>query len=323
MNIKEFAKIIGVSTATVSRAFSTKGRISEETRQMIRSKAEELGYRANVYAKNLTSRSSNTLGFFYPSISTREPDYFMTEIMLGVNETAQLQKKILQVHPIHDSRENIETYKDYILDGSLAGIIVVAGTKISKELVETAKSANMPYIVIGYMSSEKKHAVTFSITHGVTLAAKYFHKIGRKQPAYVGGVNDRRKREGFTMALDGMADKLVCDPGGGTLQDGVSAFDRLMAKNSNIDCVLCANDVLAIGFIKAALNKNVKIPEDIAVIGCDDISLSRYYTPALTSIAFHEFAIGEKAVLQLCKLINKEEIYQESIQCDLVVRDSA
>lgn len=322
MTIKDFAKKLGVSTATVSRAFSQKGRISENTRRMIMERAEEWGYCANAYARGLATHHSNTIGFFYPTIGNREPDFFINEIMLGVNETAARENWQLQIHPISDTRkDDVANFRTQMLNGTLGGAIIVAGTKLSKELVHIAKQAEIPYVVIGHMSDETERQVLFGIEFGTRQAGAYFSRTGRKRPAYVGGSLDKRKQAGFLEGLGELGGQVVFDKGGFSFSDGAAAFERL--KTKNIDCVLCANDVLAIGFIKAAFDNGLSIPDDIAVIGCDDIAVARYYRPALTTIKFHQYAIGEKAMNMLRDLVAGKETDRFSFNCDLVIRESA
>ncbi len=324
INIKEFAQLLGVSTATVSRALSGKGRISEKTRAMIKAKADEFGYRANVHASKFRTRQSNTLGFFYPSIDSEDPDYFITEIMLGVNEAAIKSGKNLQIFPISDSSGNVDPFKDSILNGSLEGAIIVAGTKMSGELIDAAESWGIPYIVIGSIRGGGNNAVTFDNERGARLVGKYFRNIGRKRPAYVGGFLDKRKKRGYVEGLGMREEDVLFDIGGCSFHHGRTAFERLLIERPDIDCVLCANDVLAIGYIKAALSKSVRIPEDIAVAGFDDIKLARFYSPALTTVSLHEVELGRKSVERLMKLLSGETLMEpELVNCDLIIRESA
>lgn len=325
INIKEFSRLVGVSTATVSRAFNSKGRISEKTRQFIRDKAEEFGYRANVNARNLTLKHSDTIAFFYPELIKHEPDYFITEIMLGISDAVERSSRLLQIHPFSFSlNDHLEFYKEVILNGSISGIIVVAGTKASAELVEIAKIGNVPYIIIGSMSGERNHTVVFRLEKGAEQAGKYLKKIGRKNPAYVGGLLDRRKKTGYKKGLASLAERVVFDPGGSTFHHGSLAFSRLIKHKPKLDSVFCANDILAIGFIKEAIAQGIRIPDDIAVIGFDDTSIAKYYSPALTTVRVREFEIGESAVRQLYKRINGEElVIEEVVDCELIIRESA
>ncbi|MHB9137882.1 MAG: LacI family DNA-binding transcriptional regulator [Victivallaceae bacterium] len=326
ITIIEFAEKLGVSTATVSRAFSDKGRISPQTRQKIITLAQECGYRANIHARNLTSQKNNTIALFFPSIGHEEPDYFITEVMLGISETLAKSRKILQIHPfpLETSCQEMYLYKDYILDGSFEGIIVVAGARGSNSLVETAQAGHVPYAVIGHMGGVSANSILFDNEHGAFLAGKYFKDTGRKHPAYVGGHLDKRKKRGFQAGFGGGTDKITFADGGNSFRHGSMAFEQLHHKHPEIDCVLCANDVLAIGFIKAALSNNIRIPENIAVIGFDDIKTSRYFTPALSSVSLNLFELGENAVKLLMKAIETgKSVNSETVECDLILRESS
>jgi len=325
INIVKFAAMLGVSTATVSRAFSNKGRISHETKGMILARASEVGYRPNVNARNLILKTTNTIAFFYPSLIKGEPDFFITEIMLGINETISANNKILQIFPLSPSNdENLEFYKSVILNGSVSGIIVISGVSTSDELIELANNWSVPCVEIGPVNNDKVNSVSFKLEQGTKLAGKYFYKIGCKHPAYVSGIHDENKLCGFKEGLEDLAGNLIVDQGGTTFQHGSTAFGRIFRQHPEIDAVLCANDILAIGFMKAALAKGLRIPQDVAVIGCDDVKIARFYTPALTSIQLHEYEIGQKAVVQLTKLIDGEtELQNELIETELIIRESA
>lgn len=325
INIIEFSALLGVSTATVSRAFSNKGRISEKTRAMILARASEVGYRPNVNARNLILKTTNTIAFFYPSLIKGEPDFFITEIMLGINETVSTNHKMLQIFPLAPNQdENLEFFKNIILNGSVSGIIVIGGVPTSNELIEVAGNGAVPCIEIGPIARDHVNSVSFNLEHGTCLAGKYFKNIGRKRPAYVSGIHDENKLFGFKKGLSDLTQHLVVDPGGTTFQHGSIAFKRIFKEHPEVDSVLCANDIIAIGFMKAALSKGLRIPQDIAVIGCDDVKIARYYTPALTSIQLHEYDIGQKAVIQLEKLIaGEQKLQNEIIETELIIRESA
>ena len=156
------------------------------------------------------------------------------------------------------------------------------------------------------------------------LAGKHFRDCGKKKPAYVGGLSDKSKRDGFKAGLGRLTSNLCIDRGGSTFLDGFNSFERVTGTAPETDCVLCANDILAMGFIKAALAAGWKIPDDIAVIGFDDIKISQYFSPALTSIRLHMDTIGEKSVHLLQRVMNGGKIaYGEKIDCELILRDSA
>lgn len=324
MNITAFARALGVSTATVSRAFSGKGRISDATRRRILREAEKRGYSANVFARGLSTRRSNTVGFFYPTVGSREPDYFVSEIMLGVSEKAAALGKLVRIHPIGDGENNVASSRNHLLDGGLEGVVVVAGPRASESLVRTAAERGVAYMVIGRTPGERKRVVALNATEGARQAGRYFVNTARSRAAYVGGVLDRGKRKGFLSGLGPLAADVAFDDGGTSFAHGERAFGRLRQLNPPVDCVFCANDVLAIGLLKAANDAGMRVPEDMAVIGCDDIRVARYVTPALTTIALRGYEAGALAMERINALINgAEKIEAESVEADLVIRESA
>lgn len=325
ITIKEIAADLSVSVATISRAFSGNGRISEKTRERIISRANELGYRANIHARNLTSRHSNTIALFYPVLSHEEPDYFIAEIMSGINQSLAESKLQLQIHPFlfETPTSELGGLQEYILDGSFQGIIVVAGAIGSKQLIATAQSCGIPYSIIGHMGGMRDNSVLFDIEYGARQAGEYFRRTGRKFPAYIGGYLDRRKRQGFQAGF-GDARQVIEIAGGSSLRHGGMAFEELRHKHPEVDCLLCANDILAIGVVKAALTNGIKIPEYLAVIGFDDIRVSRYFTPALSSVSLKLREIGVCSVKILINAIeNPKGVSSETIECDLIIRQSS
>lgn len=323
ITIKDFAEKLGVSTATVSRALNDTGRISEKTRKFIKEKADELGFRANIYASQFRTRQSNTVGFFYPVAGSSDPGYFISEIMSGVSDEAVKAGKNLQIYPFREDGDNMRYYSDSILNGSLSGIIVVTGSKAAAELVQTAKDSSVPFMAVGSIKGASENCVIFNNENGARLAGKYFLNTGRRKPVYVEGYLDTKKKKGFQEGLEGIASSLVFDQGGCSFNDGFQAFERIYANRPDTDCALCANDVLAIGFIKAAEAKGLKVPKDIAVIGFDDVKISRFYSPALTTIALNQHEAGRRAFKKLILLIGGEKkMANEVMASDLILRDS-
>lgn len=326
ITITEFAERVGVSTATVSRAFSDKGRISDKTRERILKKAVEHGYRPNVHARNLIARRSDTIALFYPELRGEEPDYFLAEIMLGINRSLLPLHKTLQIHPFdRDSdAKAMNKYLDLLLDGSFAGIIVLGETIGSKVLVELCRCNAIPCVGIGPAPAPEYNSVYFDNELGAFLAGKYFKDTGRRYPAFIAGFGDLGKIRGFKRGFANFAEEPLIIDGGYSFRHGTLSYERIARDYPQVDCALCANDVLAIGFMKAALDDGKRIPQDIAVIGFDDISLARYFNPSLSSIALNLYEIGEKSVQIMQRLLNGElSIVSERVECDLILRQSS
>lgn len=325
INIIEFSAMLGVSTATVSRAFSNKGRISESTREKILLKATEYGYSPNINAQNLTLKSSNTIAFFYPRLISGEPDFFITEIMLGMNESVLNMNKVLQIFSFATIDEpNFEFYKKIILNDSLAGIIVIGGSLISKKLQEIADLGGIPCVTIDAENKQQKNSVSFHLEKGCKVIGNYFKDKSINQAMYISGINDLDKLNGFKAGLGRLREGLIIDKGGSRLSDGAEAFNRMRDSLVKVDAVFCANDILAIGFMKAALDAGVRIPQDLSIVGCDDVAISRYYSPALSTLHLNIYEIGAMAVSILERLIGGEiDIDCEIIATELIIRESS
>jgi DNA-binding LacI/PurR family transcriptional regulator len=326
--IRDVAKALSVSTATVSRAFGSPGRISATTRRRILAKAEVLGYRPNIHARQLPGGGGgvSTIGFFYPALIRGEPDYFVTEILLGISETAGALDVPLQIHPLPSGEDGpaLGRCRDMLLDGSFGGVVVYAGSAAATGLATAAARAGVPCMVIGGDEPTGPGRITYGREHGAELAGRYFRTLGRKRAAYVGGLDDATKRRGFRRGLGRrLAAGLTTDPGGSSFADGVRAAARLAAVRPAVDAVFCANDVLATGFIQETVRRGRRVPQDLAVIGCDDVSFARYATPALTTIRFHEYEIGRAAVEALQRLRAGEAVAGIVIPSELIVRESA
>ena len=324
LTIKEFAKQIGVSTATVSRAFDSKGRISEETRKRIRKLAQEKGYIPNANARNLIMQRSDRIGFFYPSLIKGEPDYFIAEILMGVNEAAASKGFHRQGHPFPFNDQKFDDFYRQIMDGSLVASVIMAGTEMGDRLIEAAREAKVAFVAIGDAVSVENNFIGFDTAQGSEMAGRYLMQSGRKHPVFVKGLQDERKIEGFKKGLDKLAGSLRIDEGGSTFQDGFLAGQRIMKEHPETDAIYCANDILAIGCMKAVQDVDANIPGDIAVIGCDNIRFSRYYSPALSTIHIPKYELGEKAFNKLFEMIESNEIQStgEVIPCDFIVRES-
>jgi LacI family repressor for deo operon, udp, cdd, tsx, nupC, and nupG len=328
--IRDMATALGVSTATVSRAFGSPGRISARTRQRILRKAEELGYRANIHARHLPKGGGGvaTIGFFHPSLVRGEPDYFVAEILLGISETAAARGMPLQIHPLPPDAGGddplVSRSRDMLLDGSLGGMIVYAGSAAAAGLAAAAERAGLPCLAIGGGEEAGTQRITYGREAGAEQAGRYLCNIGRRRPAYVGGLDDAGKLRGFRTGLGTkLAAGLRHDPGGCAFADGVRAAERLLAGSAAPDAVFCANDVLALGFMHEALRRGCRIPAEVAVVGCDDVSFARFVTPALTTVRFHEYEIGRTAVVALARRMAGEQVGVMAIPSELIVRESA
>lgn len=324
MDIKSFAKAVGVSCATVSRAFGGKGRISQETKKKILDAAEELGYYASFHARNLGRKHGGCIAFFYPELYTEEPDYFISEIVLGVNRTLR-RDRIFNVTAFDEDDERLlSEAKEQILDGRVSGAIIISGTPGAAALADLAFKNRIPCVVIGRSGENSVNTIDYDNGYGATLAGKYFRETGRKHPAYVSGHLDRPKKQGFARGFGVDESEVYEIRGGAGFQYGSHAAEEIFRNHRNIDCILCANDIIAIGFIKRATELGIKIPQDIGVIGFDDIAISKNYIPSLSTVSLHLHRLGVEAGKMIEQLFDgKKNLPNTVVRCDLIIRESS
>ncbi|MBO7153692.1 MAG: LacI family DNA-binding transcriptional regulator [Lentisphaeria bacterium] len=324
MDIKSFAKAVGVSCATVSRAFGGRGRISQETKKKILDAAEELGYYASFHARNLGKKHGGCIAFFYPELYTEEPDYFISEIVLGVNRTLR-RDRIFNVTAFDEDDERLlSEAKEQILDGRVSGAIIISGTPGAAALADLAFKNRIPCVVIGRSGENSVNTIDYDNGYGATLAGKYFRETGRKHPAYVSGHLDRPKKQGFARGFGVDESEVYEIRGGAGFQYGSHAAEEIFRNRRNIDCILCANDIIAIGFIKRATELGIKIPQDIGVIGFDDIAISKNYIPSLSTVSLHLHRLGVEAGKMIEQLFDgKKNLPNTVVRCDLIIRESS
>lgn len=323
MDIKSFAEAIGVSTATVSRAFGGAGRISDETRRKVLEAAEKMGYHASFHARNLGSKHGGSIAFFYPELYTDEPDYFINEIVIGINRTLK-HDRLFKVTPFdeHDGRL-LANAREQMLDGRVSGAIIFSGTAGAASLVALAQKARIPYVVIGKSTPNSTNTVDYDNEYGAALAGRYLRETGHKKPAYISGHLDRPKKRGFASGFAVPESEILEIQGGAGFKYGFRAAEEIFHHHRETDCVLCANDIIAIGFIKRATELGLKIPEDIAVIGFDDIAIAKNYIPAISTVSLHLRQLGVSAGEMLeAQFSGISKIPNEVVRCDLIIRES-
>jgi DNA-binding LacI/PurR family transcriptional regulator len=327
MKIVDFAKEIGCSTATVSRAFSTKGRISPATRDFIRAKAQELGYRPNLQARNMVLQRTNTLALFYSAPERLESDYYVSELICGITNAINAAGMYLQVHAVPAGVSELPTrFLDLIHSHGVDGFIVNMLQPWAPSLLELARQKQVPHIVLDNTREEAERILSLGaqIETASSRVGEYFRRLGRRHPGFIHGIHDERKLAGFRRGLGELAAELVPYPGGTTFNDGFNAFEGLRAAHPETDCLYCANDVLGIGAMRAALNHGVCIPQDLAVIGCDDLQMARFFAPSLTTIQLPKYELGELAVKRLLAQIEPSlPSVVSRLECELILRESA
>ena len=320
---KDVAEKAGVTVTTVSRVINNRGYIAEETRDKVFQVMEELNYRPNAVARSLSKKKSNILGVILPAVN--HP--FFSSLLSHLEEFAyQNEYKIM----ICNSQMEAEKEKDYInmlraqqVDGIFLAshtLDIAAEMKVDLPILTfDRKIEGLPYIC----SDNKK---------GGRLAAEHLIAQNCRNLAYIGGSleldllsNDRYLSFKETAAEKNAEVKnYQCQLNSFDRKEYQKLAARILAESESVDGIFASSDLIAAAVIKEAQKKGVKVPDDLKVIGYDDIELARLFWPEITTIRQPAAEIAEQAVKLLLKAINGEEIKRENIlDVELIKRESA
>lgn len=293
----------GVSQPTVSLVLSKnpKARLSAETRERVLRAAEELQYRPNVVARSLVQGRSYAFGIIVPDL--RNP--FFADVVSGAQKVAAEAGFAVLLCEAREVtvEQHLETLQGRLIDGVL---VDASGASALPE--ETLRTLNV--VLIDEPSGKRPGVASDALGAGV-LAADHLIDLGHRDIAFIGPAQDvhamRMRERGFSVALREAGISLRSAwlrRAPGTIAGGMEAMRALLALRPRPSAVFCANDLVALGALKACAAEHVAVPNDVSIIGCDDIEMARLVTPELTSIAIPARELGARAARLLLQRID-------------------
>lgn len=308
-NIVDVASKAQVSIATVSRVVNKSlHKVNRTTRDRVLAAISELDYRPNALAKGLLMKKTMTIGIIIPDISN--PYY--AEIVRGIQDVADREGYAVTLHNTDSSPEGIIRYIYLLREKSADGIIFSGGIINGQETLSVLKELRDKVVVIG------RHDVDFPAVMvdnigGMTQAVRHLIDIGHRQIGFIGGP------DGSTTALDRLAgfrnamnrSGLTFAPrlvkkGTWNPESGYLLGTQLLKAKRSPTAIVAANDQMAFGAIKAAKELGLMVPGDLAVVGFDNIPLSSYFNPSLTTVEIPMHDLGAAAMGMLLNLISGE-----------------
>ncbi len=334
ITIKDVAQAAGVSTQTVSRVMNKFSYVSEETRQRVEEVVEQLGYRPSTLARSLIQQRSYTLGVVTFGLKYIGP----SRTLNGVADKAdELGYMLLMKELDNFDINSIDDVIDSLLARQVDGIIWVApeiGNNHSW-LDERLEKIPVPVLFLAMEPREGISSVATDNYQGAVLAVKHLLECGKTKIGHISGPltwweADERKRgwrDTLTKANLDASDQ-HCKEGNWSSASGEQAFIQLLEVFPDLDAVFVANDQMALGVLRESHRKGIKIPEQLAVIGFDNLPESGYFYPSLTTISQDLQMLGELSVQYIVEMIqarkgNQSVIVQSRfIQPSLIVRES-
>jgi len=336
--LKDIAARLGLSVPTISRALGGYPDIALKTREIVKTTAREMSYRPNLHAKNLVAQKvhlENIIIMGVPNVlkSIAFNSYY-AEVLRAFCDTIDTtsHRFILSVE-----EDNLDGFVDYhrLISDHSASAAVILDLKEKDERVKELTSADIPLVVLGEYDpqSEKQCAVWTDNVTGASQATRHLIMRGRRQIALVGGLKgqmvSQSRLKGYRMALEDAEinfDKsLAIEPIEVDEHGGYSATQELFHRGVDFDAVFCASDLRSIGVIKALRERNISVPEDVSVVGYDDLPIASFFHPTLTTIRQPTYKVGAYAMRSLEKLIRGQAIQQRRkvFEPELVIRESS
>ncbi len=329
----DIAHRAGVSQATVSRALRDSPLVSPATRERVQRIARELNYQVDRSAAGLRSQTSHTLAlllFEDPTTDNSQINPFFLSMLSNISRAANRRKFDLLVS---FQQLSDDWHYEYEVSNRADGIILLGyGDYISfTDKLAKLLSEDAHFIMWGATQPGlEAHAVGCDNLEGGRIATQHLLDLGRRDIAYLGGSTDRcpefkRRYEGHCEALE--AAGLSPDPdllfdAQGPETSGFAAADRLLASGRRFDAIFTASDLIAIGAIRRLNKAGLRVPEDVSVVGYDDIHAARYLSPALTTVRQDTSQAADVLVDKLLRMIEGEEVHCELLEPSLVVRGS-
>ncbi len=299
--IKDIAKYVGVSTATVSRALSDSGLVAEPTRSRIRNAAEELNYHPNVSARNLRMQKSMAVLMVVRDVGNP----FYLEVFKGVESAARAAGySVLMGNTENDLERELE-YFDMLRAGHADGMILMTGKLPANHVL--MRDGGRPIVVaLELIKDAPLSHVQIDNVEASKTAVRHLIELGHKKIAHLSGPVPEPmsvlRREGYRLAMTeaGLDIPLGYEPiGDFSLRGGQEKCRELYSHETPPTAVFAANDEMAFGLINELRHLELRVPEDVSVVGFDDIFLSEAFHPSLTTISQPRVEIGERAMTVL------------------------
>ncbi len=328
VTIKDIAKKVGVTPATVSMVINNSQKISQATKDRVLKAIKEMNYHPNYIGRSLVKGKTNNIAVvasFFASL-------FALESVRGIELNLRKKPYNLILYSTKGMDENEEDLLKRILYEKRADGLIIISLKAKKELMEEFKKESVAVVFIEELI-EDFPTVKFNNIKAAFLATEHFIKNKRKNIGLIignKGMNAEERLHGYKEALShyGLEFKqemihTVIDY---SFEDGEKALNSLLEKNKKLDAVFCAaGDITAIGFMDAAKEKGINIPGDIGIIGFDDVYLANLSTPSLTTIRQPIAKMGMQAFDLLMEVIEGKEESEKKIisfEPELIIRES-
>ena len=327
--ILEVAKVAGVSKATVSRVLSGNGYVSQEKREKVFEAIAATGFRPNLLARNLATKSSQTIGLVITN--TLYTGSYFTELMQHSARLMEQQgRQLLLVDGKHSAEEERAAIQ-FLLDLRCDGVIIYPRFLTTDEMDNIIAQHNQPILVINRrLRQHDSYCIYSDQQRSSAEAVEQLIALGHRDIAFITGSLDsptgRERLAGYKAALQkqGIAvDEGLIVAGKWQAQNGMAAVNTLVAQGRNFTALVASNDDMAVGALKALAQHQIAVPAQVAVIGFDDIPLASFTIPALSSVKMPVTEMIQETIERLIAMLDGGEMRNDKMfSGELIVRES-
>ncbi len=328
VTIKDIAKKVGVTPATVSMVINDSPKISIKTKELVLQAIKEMNYHPNYIGRSLVKGKTNNIAVvasFFASL-------FALESVRGIENNLRRTGYNLILYSTRGVEENERDVLRRVFYERRADGFIIISLKPDDELVSEFEKEGIPIVFIEEIVKGAP-TVKFNNIKGAFMATEHLIKNKRKKIAIIKGskvLNAEERFKGYKDALEHYGipfdEKRVIDVADYTFEEGAPLLKALMKKSGGVDGIFCsAGDITAIGVMDAAKKMGIRIPQDLSIIGYDDVYLSNLTNPALTTVRQPIAQMGMQAFDQLTDMIEGRAPMESKIisfEPELIVRDS-
>lgn len=327
ITIIDVAKEAGVSYATVSRVLNNDPHVKPDTRNRVIRSVTRLGYTVNQQARTLAGGRSNVIGLLVPDLGTG----YIGEIIRGIDEELSAAQYDLMLYTTHRRKTKESVYVASLTQGMADGLLLVL-PRDPAEYLSSLRLRHFPYVLIDHQGiGEMESAVGATNRQGGFEATHYLIGLGHRRIGFITGWPDlgcsRDRLEGYRSAL--IAHDIAIDPalireGDFNQPTGYQAARELLGLAEPPTAIFASNDVMAFGVMEAVRDRGLRIPEDVSIVGFDNIPQSEHVRPQLTTIEQPLAEMGREATRRLLALISNPDLplTRSELPTKLVVRAS-
>lgn len=326
VTIKDIAKKIGISYATVSRALNNRAGVNPQTRERVLEAAEKMGYQPNAIARGLVMKSTHTIALVIPDITN---PFFPEIVRSAEDEASELGYNTFLCNTNWDI-EKEQSYLKLLQEKRVDGIILKPA---SDSEGNSFNNISVPLVLLDRTSKDDNYScIEVDDRRGGFLATKHLIESGYKRIAFIGGkldsYSDSQRKEGYRQALlryKYEIDESLIRNGSFKTKSGYEIMNSLIKEGNVPDAVFAGNDVIALGVMQSAKEHGLNVPEDLGIVGYDDIDCAKLPQIQLTTIAQPKNQIGRYAVELLLSVINERDHKEPRIiilEPELIIRST-